>query len=68
MFSSKVCERFAENNVEEEDMEMETDETGDLTLSNGIHHENEVAVISAPKVKGKRSGNVVFSREAPLER
>ncbi|CAI9756902.1 unnamed protein product [Fraxinus pennsylvanica] len=49
-------------------MEIETDETGDPTLDNGNHHENEAAIINAPKVEGKRSGDVVFSREAPLER
>ncbi|CAA3015247.1 Hypothetical predicted protein [Olea europaea subsp. europaea] len=48
-------------------MEMETDEIGDPILSNG-NRENEAVVISTPKVEGESSGNVVFSREAPLER
>ncbi|CAA2974753.1 Hypothetical predicted protein [Olea europaea subsp. europaea] len=47
-------------------MEMETDETGDLTVSNGNHHGNETVVISSPKVEGGSNANVVFSREAPL--
>ncbi|CAI9766353.1 unnamed protein product [Fraxinus pennsylvanica] len=49
-------------------MEMETEETGDPTLSSCIYHENEIEVIITLKVEGESNGNVVFSREAPLER
>ncbi|KAL2470078.1 Ankyrin repeat protein SKIP35 [Abeliophyllum distichum] len=45
-------------------MEMETDENGGSTPSNGNHCENEI--ISSPKIEGGSNGNVVFSREAPL--
>ncbi|CAI9759812.1 unnamed protein product [Fraxinus pennsylvanica] len=49
-------------------MEMVNEETGDPTLSSGIYHENETEVVITSKVEGESNGNVIFSREAPLER